>query len=564
MTAKRMAKIVCLALLVLAVGGCRRTPTPTPTATPIPATDTPTPALATPVPATGTPTPAVDTPTPTLVADTPTSTPTTDTPTPTPVPNTPTPIPDRTADLLAERYLVQCRHPDDPIKEVPVTQHEPVGTGDEINTDENGLGILTFSDFLRVEIFVETRLQVKAAPDPNASPLVKFYLALGTTIQELQKRAGERVVVVTETEWATITSVSTEYLISVDEDGVTSVVVYKGEAQVEAQQRTVTLQPGEATYVKPREAPRPPSDVEMSAVDDWVSAARKPEDVGSIKPKIFPSEEDELAPTNTPTATRTPTRTPADVRLSSDLKITNLSPFVGQSVDATFKVRNYGEQTFTARYFGVKGRGPDGSMQDFLLIENFSLAPGGEYTYLHNRTFSGPGEYWFTPHYSPDGTQWLDITWPDGAVSYVYCTVRQDNSPVVEGVYVEPATIYRGDEFRIRLTASDDVGLQSIRWRIEGTGDEYLSTGDEADCGGITWCELNWNQKWAGKDGQFTVYAQARDTTGQLSSVGSATINVLAPADLTGQGMDRSDVNGDCYDPNCTGCITVNSVRICG
>ncbi len=556
MSAKRIAQGICLVLLALTMGGCDGTPTPTltPTDTPIPPTDTPTPAVNTPSPTpvtdtptltpladTPTPPPVTDTPTPPPVTDTPTPPPVTDTPTPTPATNTPTPTPDRTADLLAERYLVQCRHPGEAVEEVDVGDHEPVGTGDEINTDENGLGVLTFSDFLRVEIFVETGLQVKAAPDPDASPIVKLYLALGTTLQELQKRAGERVIVTTETEWAMITSVSTEYLISVDEDGVTSVVVYKGEARVEAQQRAVTLQPGQATYVKPREAPRPPSDVEMTAVDDWVSAVTKPEKVGSIKPVIFPSE-DAPTPTTTPTATRTPThtpiptptatatRTPADVRLISDLKITNLSPFVGETVDATFKVRNYGEQTFTARYFGVKGRGPDGSIQDFYMIENFSLAPGGEYTYLHNRTFSGPGEYWFTPHYSPDGAKWLDITWPDGGVSYVYSTVMQDNPPVVEEVYVEPATLYRGDEFEIKLLASDDVGLQSIRWWMKGTEDAYFDNGDQADCGGITWCELEWSLEWIGAAGQFTVYAQARDTVDQLSAAGSTVINILPVA----------------------------------
>ena len=525
MTVKRIA-IICLVLLALAVGGCDGTPIPTPTATPIPATDTPTPAV--------------------------------DTPTPTPVTDTPTPTPVRAADLSAEKTKVQYRHPGEAVEEVDVGDHEPVGTGDEINTDENGLGILTFADFLRVEIFRETGLQVKAAPDPDAPPIVKLYLALGTTLQKLQKRAGERVVVTTETEWATITSVATTYLVSVDEDGVTSVFVYEGEARVEAQQRTVTLQPGQATFVKPREAPQPPTDAEMAAVDDWVGAAREAEEVGSIKPVIFPSTATPTS-TSTPTATLTPTRTPtatptprpADVRLISDLQISNLKPFVGESADAAFKVRNYGEQTFTARYFGVKGRGPDGSIQDFFMIEKFSLAPGAEYTYSSSRSFTAPGEYWFTPHYSPDGANWLDITWPDGGVSYVYSTVVQDNLPVVEGVYVEPATINQGEEFRIRLVASDDFGLQSIRWQIGGTEDAYLDQGGEADCGGITWCELNWSLKWAGnKDGQFTIYAQALDTAGQLSSIGSATINVLSPADLIVQSIDRIDVS--CVSGSCT------------
>lgn len=525
MSVKRMAQVICLVLLALTVGSCGRTPTPTPTPTSTPtSTRAPT---DTPIPATDTPTPAAETPTPTPVMNTPTSTPVTATPTPTPV---------RAAGLSAEKTKVQCRHPGEAVEEVGVGDHEPVGTGDEVNTDETGRGILTFSDFLRVEVFRQTGLQVRAAPDPDAPLIVKLYLALGTTLQELQEQA-EQVVVITETDWATITSVSTEYLISVDEDGITSVVAYKGEVRVVAQQRAVTLQEGQATYVKPREAPRSPSDVEMAAVDDWVSGAREAEDVGSIKPRIFPSA-DALTPTSTPTATTKPTRTPtstptatptltpADVRLISDLQISELNPLVGESVEATFKVRNYGEQTFTATYFGVKGRGPDDSIQDFPLIENFSLAPGAEYTYSEDRSFSEPGEYWFAPHYSPDGSKWLDITWPDGGASYVYSTV-QDNPPIVEKVYVEPATIYQGEEFRITLVASDDVGLQAMRWRIEGTGDKDFDEGREADCAGITWCEFNWDLKWTGQDGQFIIYAQARDTASQLSSIESTAITVL-------------------------------------
>jgi len=341
MTAKRIAQVIFLVLLALTVGSCRRTPTPTPTETPTPATGTPTPTVVT------------LTPTPTVV-----------TPTPTPIVDTPTPTPVRAVDLWAERYLVQCRHPDEAEKEVPLNQHEPVGTDDEINTDETGKGILTFPDFLRVEIFCQTGLQVKAAPDPDAPLIVKLYLALGTTLQKLQEQAGKRVVVITETDWATITSVSTEYLISVDAEKGATVVVYEGKAEVTAQQRAVTLQAGQATYVEPGEAPRLPNDVDMAAVDDWLSGARAAEDVGAIKPRIFPSV-DAPTPTSTPTATRTPTATPtprpADVRLISELEISNLSLFAEETAKATFKVRNYGEQTFTARYFGIKGRGPDGS-----------------------------------------------------------------------------------------------------------------------------------------------------------------------------------------------------------
>jgi formylglycine-generating enzyme required for sulfatase activity len=201
------------------------------------------------------------------------------------------------ADLMAERDGVQCRHSGEAIKVVPVGEHESVATGDEINTDQTGRGVLTFADFLRVEIFRDTGLHVEAAPDPDAPPIVKLYLALGTTLQKLEGRAGERVEVTTETEWATIRSVTTKYLVSVDEEKVTSVIVYEGEAEVEAQEQTVTVSPGKATFVEPGNAPQPPTDADMGGAEDWVSKARQAEQVESIRSAVFPAP-----PTSTATA----------------------------------------------------------------------------------------------------------------------------------------------------------------------------------------------------------------------------------------------------------------------
>ena len=509
MTGKRIARLVCLVMLALAAAACGGTPTPT------------------------------DTPTPTAGVDTPTRT------------------PDHTADLSAESHVVQCRHPGEAIKEIPVRQQEPVGTGDEINTDETGRGILTFSNFLRVEIFRKAGLQVKAAPDPDAPLIVKLYLALGTTIQELQKQAEEQVEVTTETDWATIRAVSTVYLISVDDDQVTSVVVFYGEAEVEAQGRTVVVRTGQATLVKPGKAPLPPVDVDMGAVEDWVSGLRQAEEVGPLKLVIFPPT---AAPTSTsaPTAIRTPTRTPthaptaaqtpthtptttptristytptrtpthtptvtptstptrtpthtptvtptntptsppADVRLISELQLSNINPNVGESVNATFKVRNYGGQTFTARYFGIKGRGPNDSMQDFLWIENVSIAPETEYTYSRNKSFSTPGDYWFTPHYSPDGAQWIDMTWPDGRTSYVYITVPPPDTtgPYIEWVKQSESPIWWPPPYclpnnvTISAKITDDpsgVSRVKLTYRvIEGSRQGYLRAAPMTPIGG--------------------------------------------------------------------------------
>jgi hypothetical protein len=216
--------------------------------------------------------------------------------------------------------------------------------------------------------------------------------------------------------------------------------------------------------------------------------------------------------------------------LISDLEISNLSPLVGERVKATFKVRNYGEQAFKAAKFLVKGRGPDGSIQDFRPIDNFPLEPGAEDTYSEYRSFAAPGRHWFTPHYSPDSVNWRDITWPGDRTSYVYINVVPDYPPQVR-ISVEPSTIYKEATFVIKVTASDDIGLQSIRWWSEGTGDGSLNQGGEfVYDGGIGSFDRSWSRIWTGNKGKFTIYAQAYDTAGQRSSRGSTTITVL-PAD---------------------------------
>ena len=262
-----------------------------------------------------------------------------------------------------------------------------------------------------------------------------------------------------------------------------------------------------------------------------------PSPTGTSTPTPLPTLTPTPPPTNTPTDTPTVTPTftparPADVRLISDLYISNLKPLVGDTITATFKVYNYGGQTFTAWRFGVKGRGPDDSIQDFYMVPDFSLAPGTGYTYFHSRSFSMPGRYWFTPHYSPDGVNWRDIIWPDGRRSVVEITV--DGPPVVEALYLQPSEILQGDAFVIRVIATDDFGVQSVRWWGENTGDRYLDNGQDAPCGGVVRCDHSWPAlKWIGQDGEFFIFAEARDVAGQASDVVSAKITISARFSLS-------------------------------
>jgi hypothetical protein len=167
------------------------------------------------------------------------------------------------------------------------------------------------------------------------------------------------------------------------------------------------------------------------------------------------------------------------------------------------------------------------SSQDFAPIDNFELEPGKEYTYSAYRKFSMGGEHWFTPHYSPDGANWLDILFPNGQSSRKEITV--DGLPVVEQISVELSTIKQGEAFVISATARDDFGLQSVRWWSKGTGDAYLDKGHEDSCGGATRCSQQWPPlKWTGQDGEFPIYVEARDTADQVSGEMSVTITILA------------------------------------
>ncbi len=537
MSGKRMAQFFCLVLMALFLIGCGGKPTPTAP--------------------------------------------------PTPLTNTPTTVPDRTAELSAERAKVQFRYPGQTAKEVRVGQSESVGTGDQINTDSYGVGILKFSAFLRVKIFRKTGLQVEAAPDPSASPIVKLYLALGTTRQELQRRAGQAVDVTTKTGWATIRAKGTAYLVSVDDDEVTWVVVFDGEVEVEAQGQTVVVRAGQATWVEPGQAPHSPIDVDIDEVERWLERLGGTGDVGPIRPVIQPSEEEDgtnpwLEVGRWPEEVDGTQEVTVGVEAGDDesgldrieiqMPGQRLVTCRGSSCEATggpysageygYEVAafdNAGNVTHQEGSFTVVSREAEDQTDPWLEVGHWpeemdetqevtvSVEAGDDESGLDRIEIQMPGQRLVTCKDSSceatggpysAGEYGYEVAAFDraGNVAYrkgyfaVAATVVQDNPPVVEGVYVEPSTIYQEEQFRITLVASDDIGLESIWWQMKGTGDDYFDSGDEADCGGITWCELSWSLEWTGREGEFPVYARARDTAGQLSNVESTTITVLAPS----------------------------------
>ena len=395
-----------------------------------------------------------------------------------------TPPPSRTADLYPRATRVYYQRAGSPPQELSTPQRQALGTNDAVTVDDWGEARLRFADYLVVEIYRDSDLRIEGLADPEAPPAYRLRLEGGSINGTLnpQQLADRRVQpeLRIDTKWAVVRAMGTTFFVYYDRSReMTWVVVKRGAVTVTAAGVEVTVQANEQTWVEAGGTPVDPllacrnlvgdlfptiDELTNRAIPDeyllpcpeqiepTVAPAPTstrtpvptgtptptptgtgtprptwtPTPTGTRTPTCTPTFAPTATPTRTPTVTptRTPSLPPADVRLVSELQLSSRSPLVDENVNATFRVRNYGGQTFTARYFGVKGRGPGNSLEDFLWIENVSIAPGAEYTYSRGRSFSTPGNYWFTPHFSPDGTSWIDITWPDGRTSYVYITVN--------------------------------------------------------------------------------------------------------------------------------------------
>ncbi len=92
-----------------------------------------------------------------------------------------------------------------------------------------------------------------------------------------------------------------------------------------------------------------------------------------------------------------PSCTSTPLRAITSLSVLPTNPKVGESVKATFKVRNIEACDWVAHWLGVGGRGPGGDQdyQDFKLYDPLPIAAGGEYSYSETRTFDKPGHFTF-------------------------------------------------------------------------------------------------------------------------------------------------------------------------
>lgn len=86
-----------------------------------------------------------------------------------------------------------------------------------------------------------------------------------------------------------------------------------------------------------------------------------------------------------------------------------------------------------------------------------------------------------------------------------------DKLPPVVGIVASSSKILRNEPFHITVYAEDDVGLETIWWFGERTGDADLDVAHLFECGGKTFCR-NTGKVSTPLSGKLVFAANARDT----------------------------------------------------
>lgn len=176
-------------------------------------------------------------------------------------------------DLTAKRAQVTWTPANQSARAVGVGEHVSVGAGDGIGVDASGLAVLEFPDLQTVEIYRDSTLEVRDASSQDGSPLVDLYLALGAIFASTQPGAESRLRVGTES--ATVESLTTEFLVMVDPNTQTTlVIVSDGEVRVSGAGQAVVVRANQYTAVSPGQPPSPPAPFDAGTFKEWVGILR--------------------------------------------------------------------------------------------------------------------------------------------------------------------------------------------------------------------------------------------------------------------------------------------------
>ena len=142
----------------------------------------------------------------------------------------------------------------------PATTDAQVGTGDRIRTGSLSAATLVFFDGSTTDLEAETEItvaQMSSRRDGNGRVIV-FHQWLGETHNRVQRTSDLASRFEIETPAAVASVRGTEFVLGVEPDGTTDVVVIEGTVNVMAQEVTVAVQAGQATVTQPKQSPARP------------------------------------------------------------------------------------------------------------------------------------------------------------------------------------------------------------------------------------------------------------------------------------------------------------------
>ncbi|MBC8450292.1 MAG: FecR domain-containing protein, partial [Chloroflexi bacterium] len=194
---------------------------------------------------------------------------------------------------------------------VPAGDTRSLAVGQAIDVDENGRARLRFLNYLIVEVFRDTDLQLESMAAPDAPPAYKFKLEAGTLYAEVDPATE---VVSIESDLAVITALGTKFWVYVARGKITWVVCKEGKIQITARGRTVTVAADQQSWVRPGQPPHDPVEAFRDEVGGLVPLVDELTG-GEVRDEQVLQEEG-IVRVNTPTptprqvqrATHTPTR----------------------------------------------------------------------------------------------------------------------------------------------------------------------------------------------------------------------------------------------------------------
>jgi len=214
-----------------------------------------------------------------------------------------------------------------------------------------------------------------------------------------------------------------------------------------------------------------------------------------------------ITPTWTPTSTATSTLTPVassdrDLQIVGGLSLSTTSPRVGDSVTASFRIRNTSSRAIIIRQLEAGARGPNARSlnwnapeADFPAVFALTLQPGQELDYRQSRTFDAPGDYFAEPVWMDAFGTWAGVwsyprVWFNVAPRQITLTPTPTRTPtipaspghlvIVEGLSVSNTNPQVNQSVNARYRVRNDGG-SPITARYFGVKGRHTSTNSTYD-----------------------------------------------------------------------------------